>query len=161
LKEFTMSDQPETLADLVEGSRFAMFTTQDADGNLVSRPMTVQEVTDDDTLVFISQAGTDVSRQSDGKQVNLAIADDGKWVSIAGTGQVSDDRATKERLWNTANDAYTDGGPENPDNVVIRVQADSAEYWDTPGGVGVALGILKAKVTGAKPKGGDHGTVDF
>ena len=73
-----MSDQPETLADLVEGSRFAMFTTQDADGNLVSRPMTVQEVTDDDTLVFISQAGTDVSRQSDGKPVNLAATLDRK-----------------------------------------------------------------------------------
>ncbi|HMQ38908.1 MAG TPA: pyridoxamine 5'-phosphate oxidase family protein [Micropruina sp.] len=151
-----MSDQPTTLADLVEGARFAMFTTQDADGTLVSRPMTIQEVTDD-ALVFISQAKTDVSLQSDGKQVNLAIAEDGRWVSIAGVGEVSDDHATKERLWNSANDAYTDGGPENPENVVIRVRADSAEYWDTPGG----LGIVKARLTGDKPQLGEHGTVDL
>ncbi len=156
-----MPEKPTTLAELVDKARFAMFTTQDADGTLVSRPMTVQEVTDDGGLLFISQAGTDVSKQSHGKQVNLAIVEDSKWVSIAGTGQVSDDRATKERLWDAANDAYTEGGPENPDNVVIRVQADSAEYWDTPGGVGIVLGILKAKVTGDKPQVGDHGTVDF
>lgn len=155
-----MSDQPTTLADLVEGARFAMFTTQDADGTLVSRPMTIQEVTDD-ALVFISQAKTDVSLQSDGKQVNLAIAEDGRWVSIAGVGEVSDDRATKERLWNSANDAYTDGGPENPENVVIRVRADSAEYWDTPGGLGIVLGIVKARLTGDKPQLGEHGTVDL
>lgn len=156
-----MSEQPTTLADLVGKARFAMFTTQGADGTLLSRPMTIQEVTDDDTLLFISQARTDVSQQSDGRQVNLAIVDDSKWVSIAGTGEVSDDRATKERLWNSANDAYTDGGPENPDNVVIRVKADTAEYWDTPGGIGIVLGVLKAKVTGDKPDVGEHGTVEL
>lgn len=156
-----MPDQPTTLADLVEGARFAMFTTLDADGALVSRPMTIQEVGEDDALVFISQATTHVSLQSDGKQVNLAIAESGKWLSISGVGEVSDDRATKERLWDSANDAYTDGGPENPDNVVIRVRADSVEYWDTPGGVGIVLGIVKAKLTGGKPQLGDHGTVEF
>lgn len=156
-----MPEQPTTLAELVGKARFAMFTTQAADGTLVSRPMTVQEVTDDDDLLFISQASTDVSQQSAGQQVNLAIVEDTTWVSIAGTAEVSDDRATKERLWDSANDAYTDGGPENPDNVVIRVHADSAEYWDTPGGVGIVLGVLKAKITGEKPQVGDHGTVEL
>ena len=156
-----MPEQPTTLAELVGNARFAMFTTQATDGTLVSRPMTVQEVTDDDELLFISQASTDVSQQSDGRQVNLAIVEDTKWVSIAGTAEVSDDRATKERLWDSANDAYTDGGPENPDNVVIRVRAGSAEYWDTPGGVGIVLGVLKAKLTGDKPQMGDHGTVEL
>lgn len=156
-----MSDQPATLADLIKGSRFAMFTTQDADGALTSRPMTIQEVTDDDAVLFVSQSGADVSRQSDGKQVNLAVVESSKWVSMAGNAQVSDDRATKKRLWDSANDAFTEGGPDNPDNVVIRVQVDSAEYWDTPGGAGVLLGIVKAKITGDQPQVGDHGTVEF
>lgn len=154
-----MSDQPTSLAELLKGMRFAMFTTQAADGSLVSRPMTIQEVTDESDVVFISQANTDVARQSHGNQVNLAVAESSNWVSVSGTAQVSDDRATKERLWDSANDAFTEGGPENPDNVVIRVHADSAEYWDSPGGVGVVLGVLKAKLTGDKPDVGDHGTV--
>ena len=64
-------------------------------------------------------------------------------------------------LVHESTDAYTDGGPENPDNVVLRVNADSAEYWDTPGGVGVLLGVLKAKLTGDKPQSGESATVQL
>ena len=93
--------------------------------------------------------------------VNVAVAGDDYWVSISGTGSVAEEPETKQRLWNTFNDAYTDGGPENPDNVVLRVNADSAEYWDTPGGVGVLLGVLKAKLTGDKPQSGESATVQL
>jgi len=154
-----MSDQPTSLAELLKGMRFAMLTTQAADGSLVSRPMTIQEVTEDNDVVFISQAATDVAQQSHGNRVNLAVAENSNWVSVSGSAQVSDDRATKERLWDSANDAFTEGGPENPDNVVIRVHADRAEYWDTPGGVGIVFGVLRAKLTGHEPDVGEHGTV--
>jgi len=155
------AEQEKTLEDLVGKSRFAMFTTVSPDGQLVSRPMTIQEVTEDHEFLFISQARTDVARQCDGQQVNLSIVGDSSWVSVAGTAAVSDDRQTKERLWGAANDAYTDGGPDNPDNVVIRVDAESAEYWDTPGALGIVLDVVKAKLTGGKPSGGDHGTVEL
>ena len=155
------AEQEKTLEDLVGKSRFAMFTTISSDGRLLSRPMTIQEVTEDHEFLFISQARTDVARQSDGQQVNLSIVGDSSWVSVAGTAAVSDDRETKKRLWGAANDAYTDGGPDNPDNVVIRVDAESAEYWDTPGALGIVLEVVKAKLTGGKPSGGDHGTVEL
>ena len=45
--------------------------------------------------------------------------------------------------------------------MVLRVNADSAEYWDTPGGVGVLLGVLKAKLTGDKPQSGESATVQL
>ena len=157
----TRTEQTATLDELVAESRFAMFTTSSGDGRLLSRPMTIQEVTDDHDFVFISQAGTEVAGQSNGRQVNLAIVGDSSWVSVSGTATVAEEPATKERLWNSANDAYTEGGWQNPDNVVIRVHADSAEYWDTPGAVGIVLDVVKAKLTGGKPTGGDHGTVDL
>ena len=156
-----MNTEQETLENLVSKSRFAMFTTISPDGQLLSRPMTIQEVTDDHDFLFISQARTDVALQSDGQQVNLSIVGDSSWVSVAGTAAVSDDQETKKRLWDSANDAYTEGGPENRDNVVIRVSAESAEYWDTPGAIGIVLDVVKAKLTGGKPSGGDHGTVEL
>lgn len=155
-----MSDSAQTLVDLVNGARFAMLTSTDADGTLVSRPMTIQE-TDGNDLLFITQAATEVARQSDGKQVNLAIVEDSRWVSIAGTGAVAEEPETKQRLWDAANDAFTEGGAENPDNVVLRVTADSVEYWDSPGGLAIVFDIVKAKVTGGTPHSGDHGTVEL
>lgn len=157
----TNDEHRETLDRLLKKSRTTMFTTIKEDGTMVSRPMTIQEVSDDYELLFITQARTDVARESDGRAVNLSIASDDYWVSISGTARVAEEPETKKRLWNSFNDAYTDGGPENPDNVVIRVSPDSAEYWDTPGGLGVLLGVLKAKVTGGKPDSGESGTVEL
>jgi hypothetical protein len=42
-----------------------------------------------------------------------------------------------------------DGGPENPDNVVLRVDGDTAEYWGGESLVGTVVGTVKA-VTGKK-----------
>ena len=154
-------DQRETYERLLGESRTVMFTTVNAEGKLVSRPMTIQEVTDDQELVFITQRNTDVARESHGHEVNLAIADDDHWISISGTAAVAEELETKNRLWNSFNDVYTEGGPENPDNVVLRVSADTATYWDTPGGLGVLLGVLKAKVTGGKPATGETAPVEL
>jgi general stress protein 26 len=155
------ADRLETFDKLLDKSRTVMFTTVAEGGKVLSRPMTVQEVTDDHELVFITQAHTDVAKQSDGNQVNVSVAGDDYWISLSGTASVAEEPETKKRLWNTFNDAYTDGGPENPDNVVLRVDADSAEYWDTPGGVGVLLGVLKAQLTGGKPESGENATVQL
>lgn len=155
------NDERETFDRLLGKSRTVMFVTVGADGKVVSRPMTIQEVTDDHDLLFITQAKTDVARESDGRQVNIALSGDDHWISVSGTASVAEERETKKRLWNAFNDAYTEGGWENPDNVVIRVNAESAEYWDTPGGLGVLLGVLKANLSGGKPSAGESGTVQL
>ena len=54
-----------------------------------------------------------------------------------------------------------EGGPENPDNILIHVEADSAEYWDTPGSkVTQVVNLVKAKVTGERFEG-DNEQVDL
>jgi general stress protein 26 len=72
-----------------------------------------------------------------------------------------DDQAKLAELWDTFTDAWMEGGPENPNNILIRVQADSAEYWDTPGSkVTQVANLLKAKVTGKRFEG-DNAQVDL
>lgn len=154
-----MSDDSTKVRKLAEKARFGMLTTLDETGSMVSRPMTVQEIDDQFTLLFITQRGNDAAVQSDGKPVNLSFADGGAYVSIAGRGELRDDVEKKKELWNPANDAYTEGGPENPDNVILAVRADSAEYWDSPSAPVQAISMLAALVTGDKPAGGEHGTV--
>ena len=55
-------------------------------------------------------------------------------MSLTGQASVVDDLATKRELWNTVVEAWFPDGPEDPDVVLVRVDATSAEYWDSPGG---------------------------
>lgn len=154
-------DRQRTLGKLMDDIRFAMLTTVDAGGRLVSRPMTLQDRDDDWTLYFVTQRGNPVAGQSDGRQLNLAFAGDGAYVSVSGTGSVVNDEEKKRELWDAFNEAYTDGGPENPDNVILAVDAESAEYWDTPSGPATLLGVLKAVVAGGRPPAGENETVEL
>lgn len=155
-----MSDDAKKVRELVDKTRFAMLTTTTPDGTLESRPMTPQEIGEDWTILFITQHSTDVAQQSDGRQVNLAFANGGDFVSITGTGEIRDDIEKKE-LWNTANEAYCEGGPENPDNVILAVHCQSARYWDSPAAPIFLVSMLKAAATGGKPRAGGSGTVEL
>ncbi len=157
-----MSDDREhTLGQLLDDIRFAMLTTMDDQGRLVSRPMTMQDRDEDWVLYFVTQRGNPVAFQSDGKQVNLAFAGKGAYVSVSGTGSILNDEAKKQELWDAFNEAYTQGGPENPDNVILAVDADTAEYWDTPHGAATLLGVLKANLLGGRPAEGENEVVDL
>lgn len=51
-----MTDHRQTVIDLVKRSRFAMLTTRTAEGTMISRPLTVQEVTEEGTSTSSSPA---------------------------------------------------------------------------------------------------------
>ena len=59
-------------------------------------------------------------------------------------------------------DAWFPQGPDDDSVVLIKVQADSAEYWDSPGGrLATAFSFVKAKVTGERIEGGENEKVDL
>ena len=73
---------------------------------------------------------------------------------------VVDDDAKLKELWNTFAEAWLPGGPEDPNAVLIKVDVEHGEYWDTPGGkVASLLSFAKTKLTG-DTFDADHGTVD-
>lgn len=140
------------VAGLVKGIRIAMLTSTDAQGRLVSRPMATQDVDFDGDVWFITERSAEHTRnlQAD-PRVNVAYSGSSSWVSIAGTAQVVDDPARLREYWNTFTDAWLEGGPDNPNNVLVHVEADTAEYWDTPGSkVTQVLNLVKAKATGER-----------
>ena len=64
-------------------------------------------------------------------------------------------------MWNPVVEAWFPDGPQDPDVVLLRVDAESAEYWKAPGGrVASLLSYVKAKATG-EPLEGESGTVDL
>jgi general stress protein 26 len=149
------------VAELVRGVRIAMLTTVEPGGDLVSHPMATQDVELDSDIWFITERGSDTARNIEASpRVNVAYSGDSSWVSVSGSAEVVDDEARLAELWNTFTDAWMEGGPDNPENVLVHVRGESAQYWDSPGAkVTQLVNLVKAKVTGERyePDGGTVG----
>ena len=161
-----MTEQDDGTAkvrELIRKTRIAMLTHADQQGQLISKPMATQDVDFDGTVYFIAVRSSDqVQDLQQRPSVNVAYSGEGSWVSLTGTARVVDDVAKLRELWDTFTGAWLEGGPENPDNILIEVTGRSAEYWDTPGGgrITQVANLVKAKVTGETVKG-DQGVVEL
>ncbi len=163
----TSSDTPDDtrkVAQLLkEAGRIAMFTTRAPDGTLMSRPMAVQEVEfDGDLWFFADLSSRKVAHVGVDPQVNVTVGSGSTWVSVTGPASVVSDDTRKRELWNAAVEAWFPDGPDAAHVVLLRVDAQSAEYWDTPGGrVASLISFAKAKATGKPYSGGDNETVQL
>lgn len=149
-----MSERAEhiaKLAELIKDARIAMLTTTRPDGRLVSRPLGTQEVEFDGDLWFATGADSaKVAEIAANPYVNVAYAStsDHTFVSVSGRAEMVDDRAKIDAIWSPAMTLFFPGGKDDPNLRLIRVQADTAEYWDGPGTVlGKALHFLLTAVT--------------
>ena len=151
----------ETLAKLIQDARIALVTTTTAEGHLVSRPMAMQERDFDGTLWFFTPDPSPKTEQVlANEQVNVALETGGGYVSVSGRGSVSRDQALIDELWNREAEAWFDGGRSDPTLALLRVEADSAEYWsiDSPKLL-TMVKYAKSVVTGEKPDVGDNETL--
>ena len=157
------TDDSRTVAELLKGERFAFLTTRSPDGTLTSRPMTLQEVEFDGDLWFFAERDSNpVHHIAASPEVNVGVGSGGSWVSLTGDAVVVDDPAKKRELWNSAVEAWFPDGPDDDGVVLIKVEAGSAEYWDTPGGrLATAFSFVKAKVTGERIEAGENEKVDL
>lgn len=148
-----------TQQDVVQKLRDAdlvMLTTALPDGKLLSHPMSIQGVSEDaDIWFFVSLHGGQAEALRSGSQVNLAVAEAGSWLSVAGQAGFVEDRALVDQLWTDRAESYFPGGRDDPDLGLLRVSGDSAQFWGMPGGKVAGLAqIVKAKASGEQPPGG-------
>ncbi|WP_156757072.1 pyridoxamine 5'-phosphate oxidase family protein [Actinokineospora pegani] len=157
------TDETTAVAKLLSDQRIGMLATRDEDGDLVSRPMAHQDVDFDGSLWFFAERGSrKVAHIRRDPRVLVAYSSTGTWVSLRGRATVVDDQSEIHALWNSAAEAWLPEGPDSPEAVLIRVDAESAEYWDTPGSkVATAVAFLKSKVRGERPDIGEHGKVEL
>lgn len=154
------TEEIQKIAAIVKASKIALFTTTNAEGQLVSRPLAVQQVEFDGDLWFFTQHPTDKTAEiARNNQVNAAFESGKGYLSIAGRASIVRDRAKIDQLWNKEAEAWF---PDGKDDTValLRVEADSAEYWSTddPKPL-ILLKVAKAAVTGGQPDIGDNKTV--
>lgn len=159
-------DQIKHVAELVKRARISMLTTMTADGRHVSRPMAVQETEFDGDLWFFTFEQSDKVRQvTANPQVNVAFANEKKseWTSIAGTAEVVHDRAKAEQLWSAPMKVWFADGLDTEGLTLLKIHAESAEYWDSPSSNVVKLiGAARAAATSDPSKfPGENKSVDL
>lgn len=154
----------DKVVEIMRDERFCMLTSVGAadEGRLHSHPMTPQEITEDgDVWFFVDATSEQAANVEAQKRVNLAFSDGSTWLSVAGHASLRQDRAKIEELWNPVVEAWFPDGPDSAQVALLHVEADSAEYWDSPGGrVATALAFVKSRLTGSRP-GGDNASVDL
>lgn len=148
------------LAELVSGIRFAMVVLPAADGALRGRPLTTQEIEDDGSLWFMVSRTSDWAEALSGATPGNAVyadPDDQRWVSVSGTATLVDDRARIEAMWNPMYAAWFDSA-DDPDITLLRIDADTADYWDADANAIVRwVRMAKAVLTDARPDVGERG----
>ncbi|GAC1556932.1 MAG: hypothetical protein NVS2B9_19960 [Myxococcales bacterium] len=154
---------PEGIAkvgELVRGIEIAMLTMADADGSLRSLPMYTQKTEFDGTVWFMTGKSTrKVVEIENDRHVCLSYADPktSRYVSLSGRASLVDDRKKIDELWSPLYRAFFPDGKDDPDIVLLRVDVESAEYWDTPGSKVVqVLGFAKAILTGQAYHPGEY-----
>jgi len=91
-----------------------------------------QEVEPSAELWFISARDTAHTRAVEQEpRVSLTFSSRTAWVAVYGRATVVDDRDKLAELWNTFAEAWLPGGPDDPNAVLLRVDVDQGEYWDT------------------------------
>ena len=159
-----MSDKSpvETVRSIMESTRIASLTYLDSQGRLVATPMGTQKLDHPGTTYWITERDSDkVAHLRSDPRVNVFYAGDDGYVSLRGTAAVVDDPTRLKELWGFFTDSFMEGGPEDPNSVLLEVTADTAEWWDTPGAVVTVVELVKAKVTGDETDLGDSGITDL
>ena len=144
--------QMTKLAELIGEIKFAMFTTQEPDGTLRSRPLATMQMDAQGALWFFTgQSSPKVEEAMQHRQVAVSYAhpDRQDYVSVSGTAEIGRDRQKMQELWTPVIKPWFPNGLDDPDLVLLKVNIREAEYWEAPGNtVKRYYGLAKAIATG-------------
>ncbi len=158
----THKEELKIVNDLIKDIDVAMFTTI-VDNKPISRPLQTQEAEFDGELWFLTLKDTDKYQEIlNNPSVNLAYA--GKsYVSISGKAQFIDDLERKKEYWNPVLEKVLNTSYDDPNVILIKVTAETAEYWESGNTMKTVKNFAK-KLTGNEDEGDKkqlNDTVEF
>ncbi len=150
MSDETADHDPTAARDLqqaLEGLRFAMAATPDAQGEWRSRPLALAGQ-EGGRLSFLVGVDADwvAALEGAGSPTTVTFSDPGKntYVALQGTARVVHDPDRTSALWNPGAGAYFDG-KDDPRVRVLDVDVHYGEYWDSPSGrLGSVLQLASA-----------------
>ena len=152
----TRAEASARLHELIDAINFAMLTTVTPGGVLRSRPMATQQFdAKTGSIWFLTSSDSPkVDEIADEQQVGLSYAEPSnqRYVSVSGRARVIRDKAKAAELWTPAAKIWFPDGVDDPRLVLLCIEVEAAEYWDSPSSKMVKLfGLAKLAVTGTPP----------
>jgi len=154
--------------ELLPSFRTAMLVTRSSDGSeLHMRPlgMVGDPSVFGGTLWFFtddrSRKVQEIQRES---SVSLVFQNDqdSRYLQLVGTAALVADRAKMRELYTPLLRAWFPGGLDDPHITLIRFDAASGSFWDSPGGIlHVLAAFTKSVVTRTPGKSGRTGTMNL
>lgn len=160
------ADDLQKVRELVKEIDFCMLTTVDENGDLHSRPMSVNGDIDPngDIWFFTNASSHKVSEIERLPKVNVNFADpeNQHYVSITGTAQLVRDRKKIEELWKPEFKMWFPEGKDDPEIALLRVSLEKAEYWDSPSStIAYVMNFVTSVVTGKEADYGENKKLNF
>lgn len=154
----------EKVRDLLKHFRSAMFTTL-RNGELRTRPMGLMGKAHEfaGALWFFTDDRSHKIGELDG-HVSLILQSDGDnaYVHLRGSASVSRDRAIMDKLYTPLLKTWFPDGLEDPHVALVRFEAETGEFWESPGGLlQVIAAFTKSVVTGKPGAGGNTGALEI
>lgn len=145
------------LGELIKDINIAMLATVTDDGVIRSRPMGTQQIDliDGALWFFTAHDSSQTEEILHQQDVNLSYAsiDKHRYVSISGRAHLVRDPAKTRELWKPAAKIWFPGGVDDPNLILLRVDVEAAEYWDSSSSKMVQLyGMAKFALTGKASK---------
>ena len=160
--------EPRNVAEfrrIIDGIPVVMVTTVADDDLFRSRPMLLERVEDDGSIVLLTHVSSQKVRELErDPRVNVTFVDDKgtRYVYAKGLGRVARDERQIEELWNPTYRAWFPGGRDDPEIAVLTIDVQRVEYWDVPSSRLVRLwGAVRALATGQVAESGEHQTLLF
>ena len=133
----------EKFWDEIKDSPFMMVGLQGVD-NGFTRPMTAQ--IDNGAIYFFAARSEDLFKnltRSSRAIATYAAKGHNLFASIHGTLVEDMDRDLIERLWNPIIASWYKGGKDDPDLVLLRFDAQSADVWEADAGSTLKAALIK------------------
>jgi general stress protein 26 len=133
------------------------------EGDVTARPIGVvgDHAAFDGALWFLTdRRSRKVGLINAGCVTSLLFQDDkrGAYLSMSGRAAVVDDGALVKRLYTSVQRAWFPDGPDDPELIAVRFDAEAADYWDGHNSmVRLAVAMAKSIVTGSPGKSGNAG----
>lgn len=156
----------QVLGKIIGDIRVGMLTTVSTTGEPYSRPMYVQQVDEKGDLWFFSSTKSIVVeqiRENSNVLITFADASKNKFLSAQATASEVFDRARMKELWTPFLKNWYKDGIDTPDIVLLKLEMQHVEYWDSPNSPVVkAVGLIKALTSDNEPYNpGRHEKVDM
>lgn len=122
----------ERVKIIMDKTRVAFLTTLSGK-QLVSRPMYVQGKEFDGTLWFFTRRDSPkVEEIRKDSRVNVLFAEK-SYVSLSGRAEIVENDLKKKVYWDKTEEKFFETTYDDPEIILIKVDALSAEFWDSVG----------------------------